>query len=435
MHLLVGHTPYSDSQALETMLESCAGQRLDADAVRDAPNPNTLPAATPGAPILIPADAAGSPDRIGDWMEATDTAHLIIFQTPPEAAIARALTDDDTTVTSAIEAWAAAARILLATVRRNRRRATLFDAEAAKRHPDAFAAALAERLGVNRPDAHALSATDGAEVDELHRIIAAQAVARSTDLQDLRDELEAASIPLAEAPAEPLPDCDLALQTLRDQQQARAKADEENELLLQQLHQVQEELEGYYREAQEKATAHREATEENERLTRERDEANARADKVAEETRAQTEKVETLEKTLNERTGERDQQAQRAADRQQEIDRLTTERDETNQKATDAAEENELLLLQLHQVQEELESYYLEAQEKESARRQAAEENERLQKRCDELQRERDSFEYHLGRTRQWIADIKNSRSWKLTTPLRAFGGRGRNNGKSAEGT
>jgi len=279
MHLLVGHTPYSDPQPLEAMLESCAGQRLDAAAVQSGPDATRLPAATPGAPVLIPGAAGGGPERIGEWTESTDTAHLVIFQTRPEAAIARALVDDDTTVTAAAEAWAAAARALLATVRRNRRRTTLFDADAARNHPDAFTAALAESLDVNRPEARPPTAKNETGVDELHRTIAAQAVARSTELQDLRDELEAASIPLADQPAEPEPDCDLALQSFRDQQQARAKAREENELLLYQLHQAQKELESYYREAQEKDSAYRKASEENERLVGERDEAKVRADR------------------------------------------------------------------------------------------------------------------------------------------------------------
>ena len=56
---------------------------------------------------------------------------------------------------------------------------------------------------------------------------------------------------------------------------------------------------------------------------------------------------------------ERQDQASLAAARQQEIDRLKTE---VEGQVREAQQENELLLLQLHQVQEELEHYFLEHQ-------------------------------------------------------------------------
>ena len=56
-------------------------------------------------------------------------------------------------------------------------------------------------------------------------------------------------------------------------------------------------------------------------------------------------------------TKERDAHAKQLADRQVQIDQL-------NQKVATAEQENELLLLQLHQVQEELEHYFLQYQDK-----------------------------------------------------------------------
>lgn len=92
-------------------------------------------------------------------------------------------------------------------------------------------------------------------------------------------------------------------------------------------------------------------------------------------------------------------------------------------------EENELLLLQLHQVQEELESYYLEAKDKEEQQRKAAEEAENLKKRRDELKRDNDSLQERVARLERNLSDIKNSASWKLTVPLRAVRGGPRHRG------
>lgn len=73
-------------------------------------------------------------------------------------------------------------------------------------------------------------------------------------------------------------------------------------------------------------------------------------------------------------------------------------------------EENELLLLQLHQVQEELESYYLtnlDLEKKASKQSKLEKENRVLQQRAQVLS--------------QKIDNMRHSKSWKLTKPLRGF--------------
>ena len=68
----------------------------------------------------------------------------------------------------------------------------------------------------------------------------------------------------------------------------------------------------------------------------------------------------------------------------------------------DLKEENDLLLHQLHQVQEELERYYLENQ----SLQQPPPQNDKLQRQLDLLQRK--------------VTYMENSRSWKITAPMRA---------------
>jgi len=107
-------------------------------------------------------------------------------------------------------------------------------------------------------------------------------------------------------------------------QQAQQESEQENELLLSQLHQVQEELERYYLESQQQA---------------QQLQALQEADKLAGERQQQ---IEQLRQQLSAET-------KRAAESTATVD-------------TALQQENELLLTQLHQVQEELERYYLENQ-------------------------------------------------------------------------
>ncbi len=173
-----------------------------------------------------------------------------------------------------------------------------------------------------------------------------------------------------------------AAQQLEALQQARAQVEaaqadtrQENELLLNQLHQVQEELERHYLAS--KAQAERiETLQQQERLLqagREQAErlAQERERLLAEERRLRraelegfmqrTQLQETLQQQLADVSAREQQSAQQLALLEQEIQAL---KNAPQPPAVDPglAEENELLLSQLHQVQEELERYYVENQ-------------------------------------------------------------------------
>jgi len=214
------------------------------------------------------------------------------------------------------------------------------------------------------------------------------------------------------------------------------EGEQENELLLLQLHQVQEELEQYFlkhQEAQQQLqTAQQLATERQgqigqitqardeqaklatERqtqigqLTQARDEqaklAAERQTQIGQLTQARDEQAKLAterQAQITQLTQARDEQAKLAAERQGQIGQLTQARDEQAKLATDrqtqidtlthksreGEQENELLLLQLHQVQEELEHYFLKHQD-------AQQQVQRLQ-----------SIEGRFERMRQQVAD------------------------------
>ena len=143
--------------------------------------------------------------------------------------------------------------------------------------------------------------------------------------------------------------------------QQSAELQQENELLLMQLHQVQEELETVF-------LKQLDSDKQIDQLTKLRDE--------------QAHLAQQCQVRLEQVTAERDQQVKALAERQQQIDQLTAERQQqieqlqralneekhrAGQQSAELQQENELLLLQLHQVQEELEHYFLQYQESQNA--------------------------------------------------------------------
>lgn len=154
-------------------------------------------------------------------------------------------------------------------------------------------------------------------------------------------------------------------QLLDDVKKARGEAvegaetKEENALLLLQLHQVQEELETYFlRETQAQQL---------------RSEAQARASEGALQLSALQKQLEEQRKQVQEKVRQHQAAQEASAKLEKEAQQLraqATQLQNDGKKDREEAaagreskEENELLLLQLHQVQEELETYFLKYQE------------------------------------------------------------------------
>jgi len=168
----------------------------------------------------------------------------------------------------------------------------------------------------------------------------------------------------------------------------RQSLTEENDLLLAQLHQVQEELEQYYLDgkAQTAVLADtrqqlEQTTDKLKKLEQELDKAKQATAKLDDEHKSQVGKNQLLQTMLQQVQDDvKKQQEQKLADStkqlQQASDKLQKleQELEKNRQATaqaegerqSLAEENDLLLAQLHQVQEELESYYLANRELQS---------------------------------------------------------------------
>lgn len=141
---------------------------------------------------------------------------------------------------------------------------------------------------------------------------------------------------------------------------------EENDLLLTQLHQVQEELERHYLEKQAQAKqlqALQQAQKEAEKQATERQQ---QLETLAAERQQQLDQLQAQHKQATEQAQIAAQAIEQAQARAARLEaQLATAKAQAAAapKADPAqAQENELLLTQLHQVQEELERYYLENQ-------------------------------------------------------------------------
>lgn len=194
------------------------------------------------------------------------------------------------------------------------------------------------------------------------------------------------------------------LSTARQQiEQQQRELQQDNELLLSQLHQVQEELERHYLNSQQQAT-------QLEALSAQQQQAEQQAAQLKE-------RLAAAEQRAAEATRQAQTKGQELKSAQSELSELQA------RPAVDPqlSEENDLLLTQLHRVQEELERYYLE--------------NQRLKAQVAPPKPEKPAFYGAADRVRQQLSYrigarmIQNSRSlggwvampWAVLGEVRRF--------------
>lgn len=197
------------------------------------------------------------------WAEKFPESAFLLFYTSAEIALARAILDNQD-LPRCIDAWRAGNQALLKFHRRHRSSALLFDAEAAVRHPRDMVSFCKERgIELNDPGTVYSSPLP----PPLERLIAVHWLESHQDIKSLGSELEASAFPLGELPdLAPVPPQEVLNDYLKRQhqpnhkerrrglppkedtafQKLKAECEEirhENDLLLSQLHHVQEEFE------------------------------------------------------------------------------------------------------------------------------------------------------------------------------------------------
>ncbi len=310
-------------------------------------------------------------------------AGWLVFVDNPAAGLAAALaageTDDPL---QWLSAWCAGARRVLRQVQRAEARCLLVDADEARCDPAGLARVCQQRFGsvLTAP-----AAPDFPTADPLSLALGQALAFADRGVQALYSELQAScalfdadkavafdgAVGLqidAGAAAKRLRELHLAEQALvqsdeelvglrllsangaaATQLREELKASgEENELMLAQLHQVQEELEVYYLRCREL-------------------EAGAALAVPVDELRAAQQEAAQAAEELAALRAHADAQAVAEQQKAGELAAAHSAIDQHIKELRAASEENELMLVQLHQVQEELEHYYLECRRLEGA--------------------------------------------------------------------
>ena len=333
------------------------------------------------------------------WQEFDTNTRFALVYTDPAAALTHAVLHEnatDNTLDELLDAWLQATRQMLRFHLRHPARSVVVSGAG---HNNAeWMTVLAERLGVHPGDGSGAGvevgvnadagadagtgagsgsgsmASGAAEHSALARHLVCQylehhpqALAMHEEAQACVTTLEAGPTLIAPLSAREALAC-LLREQVHEKQQASAQyaalqsrvhdATEENELLLEQLHVVQEELEKAF-EWKGRAQDHEKAAQ---TLRTETDALKARADsldgqlkKAQADLKAANDKVSTLDAQLKKAQAE----AKTAADDSRKVNDLQS-------RLKDTTEENELLLEQLHMVQEELERYYLNLKQAEA---------------------------------------------------------------------
>jgi hypothetical protein len=232
------------------------------------------------------------------WAKQCPDAQFLIFFERPEQTLARETSSSDGTDPEAVLAvWRQGAERILHAVRRHRSRILLIDGEEASVHPERLVALCAQRYGV--PFSSGSHHPAGEPVDTVSLTLALDAVRSNKQLSALCAELYVSCAPLS---------------TDDGAEHANAVAVHAEPLsALVQYHALRQ-----------------------------------RTDALSADMR-------NLSAVLSQAENAQAAAAQRVA-------ALEAERDRLRQQAEEASKEGELVLLQLHQVQEELEQYFLENQ-------------------------------------------------------------------------
>jgi hypothetical protein len=371
------------------------------------------------------------------WHEKYPDALFLLFYTRPETAVTHALRQGvDPNVF--LHTWQTANRQLMQFQRRHRKNAVLFDAEAAMIQPQAFSG-MCRRHGLSLQEVE-VEPVEIAETASEEFFLARYFLQQQAGVQSLQAELTAGAQPL-EPPtlpqvslssfgavikrlarerelAEQLDDTVQQLtrekekqvrfnneqkqqiddlnaklkqqEDLKQQLENSARENkEENELLLLQLHQVQEELETVFLKKQELEQGHQKLQDENIGFKKQQQQLTREKEKQVRFNNEQKQQINDLNAKLKQQEDLK-QQLKTAQESRQQLENTVKE----------TTEENELLLLQLHQVQEELESIFLQKQQ---------------------IEAERAQTEASLKKQRQRADRLKQTVSWKITAPLRGM--------------
>jgi hypothetical protein len=370
-------------------------------------------------------------DLLNFWLGFESRLNFVLVYASPEQFLAQAIASnaDIESVEALMETWLARHQAMLRFHNSNPRRILLVDIDDIVLHPAAFVAACKKkwRLPLTVPE---LQALPGTEQNPFTVYLARQILAAHPQIVDLQQEFaarikyldkagpqEASELAptsliasfreLADRSSEQqkLEKLETELAALsaaykeastlleakgKELQTKLQESEQENALVLVQLHQVQEELEAIFLKSDRDKTQLDSLKQTVAAVEKEKLVLTGQRDSLHKELAAVTQKMNQAIEGLAQANKARDEQAKLASERQKQVDTLqqkatALEKEVTSLRARpvappenkaqaealtsaqnrlkEAEQENELLLLQLHQVQEELEHYFLQHQD------------------------------------------------------------------------
>jgi hypothetical protein len=352
-------------------------------------------------------------------------ARFLLFYTRAEIALASAI-EKSADPDEFIKVWSQANQRLIQFQRRYRDRALLFDSEAVASKPSEFAQSCL-LIGLEPTEIETdLPETPVLYPGSIERLIARHLLSDAADVLSLQDELEASATPLGsheggksqnltkvidaylqhsanldrvtrdrDENAQLAEDRQQQLKVIKAErdkkvkavkaglgqlkqlkqeaevvQQAKLETKQESELLLLQLHQVQKELEAIFLDKQQLEKDQKIAEAEYKKLKKLNDKVSSEQETNKTLLAETTKNLDELKQQNSKLSSEHQTNKQNLTDTNKILGELKQELNKTKQDAelrnktqSEITQENELLLLQLHQVQEELERYYLLYQE------------------------------------------------------------------------
>lgn len=220
-----------------------------------------------------------------------------------------------------------------------------------------------------------------------------------------------------------------------------AATSSERDLLLSQLHSAQEQLEEIYQQQQlSQKSAQDQLNEVSESLAQKTEELESALTQLQQqkqitqtltsEKQQLSEKLAGLDATNQTNRVALAQAEKNLAAQENRNQQLIAEQQKQNDELKNTAEERDLILSQLHQVQEELENYYVQLQDERKTNKhtltardkQAAKEIAKMEESLKKAKAKAASAEYASSLLQQELDKIRNSISWKTVKPVRALG-------------
>lgn len=423
-------TPYSNWQCLAPLLEAVG--------------------------CVTPTSNESKQHSVDPISEMPAEGKLLLAYASPQQTLANAM-EQGAAPTEVLSHWMAHTKAMIECFKANRKRVVLINIDAARQHLSQSAATLENhwQQQIELPEGQPSdSQHPPAEANPYYWMLATLAVHQSQELPLLLAQLEACTLPIGEAVAAPVKQIDhlyseltalfqqcessqvlaqehealqrqlkkeqadhaalkalnatlekehITLQaTHKAQEVVLDNANEEYQLLLQQLHLVQEELERQIIAAKEAAS---EKTNLQHQL-----EARQKAHQKLEKEHASLKQAHQKEQTAH---------AQTKAEKLALEGQHRKAQQEAEASLSNVEQENQLLILQLHSVQEALEVKLLQAkeQEKELARREAK--YQQAERKGALALASANRRIYELGKE---LNSITNSPRWKLVSPLNGHG-------------